>query len=525
MTDEKDNDLVNQHKTAYSQNMMFTGANSGHYTWIINDKPLINNILNAANGKVCESKPFTMRNMQWTIQLYPNGDKEQHKGSVMIYLKLLSIPKIIQKVVARNSILCDKTFASYGNIREYTHTNNIWGFPDRSGTLLLSEWKSLNTENLAITVDVNVIKIILHTEAVSNSIDFGLLPHFWINKKQLFPDKWTFMYTFDSNTLNTFKKAYVGKSFESNVIDNTFKLQIYPHGIRDIDNGNVSFFLVLCTMCADCSKIQLKCSMTCLETKIHHEINTTYNSVGNSNGGKCNFMKTSALLALSQATFMVDIEIVGKIKEKNPECIVSDAFAMDRILSFTRVDNKGAKMDYVVIDTILSEQNKQLQQMSDFMSALNLKMKSLENIIDSKDQTIEQLKNKINKMEGYMFDEKQNNQVTDNVTNVTASILSMKKQIKQIQKDINKNNNNVSLSDKKQLKLWFTNVVKLPEYFDIFIEQGFEDLQSVKYVTANELELMGISKIGHKMKLLRFIAKLNENQNQNYRQNEGNTAQ
>eukprot|EP01084_Bolivina_argentea_P105612 189135_1 len=99
-------------------------------------------------------------------------------------------------------------------------------------------------------------------------------------------------------------------------------------------------------------------------------------------------------------------------KEENTECIVSNAFAMDRILS---VDNEDTKMNSVFTDTILNEQNKQLQQMSDSISALNLKMKSLENTIDSKDKTIGQLRNKIFKMEGYMFDEKQNNQVTDNV--------------------------------------------------------------------------------------------------------------
>eukprot|EP01084_Bolivina_argentea_P234738 395167_1 len=344
MTDEKDNDLVNQHKTAYSQNMMFTGANSGHYTWIINDKPLINNILNAANGKVCESKPFTMRNMQWAIQLYPNGDKEQHKGSVMIYLKLLSIPKIIQKVVARNSILCDKTFASYGNIREYTHTNNIWGFPDGPGSLLLSEWKSLDTENLSITVGVNIIKIILNKETVDSSINFGLLPHFWINKKPSFPEKWKFEYTFDSNTLDTFKKAYTGKGFISNVIDNTWRILILPYGDRKRHNANVGVHLALCTMPAWCYKMKVKYSITCLETIVDYNHSNTY-SVNSSNWGSSVFMKTSDLLDLQQATFEVDIEITEMTKEENTECIVSNAFAMDRILSFTRVDNKGAKMD------------------------------------------------------------------------------------------------------------------------------------------------------------------------------------
>lgn len=59
-----------------------------------------------------------------------------------------------------------------------------------------------------------------------------------------------------------------------------------------------------------------------------------------------------------------------------------------------------------------------------------------------------------------------------------------------------------------ELKQWMKNEVKLP-YYRLFKGHGFEDLESIRYITVNELKEMKIDKVGHRMKLLREIAKLN----------------
>ena len=52
--------------------------------------------------------------------------------------------------------------------------------------------------------------------------------------------------------------------------------------------------------------------------------------------------------------------------------------------------------------------------------------------------------------------------------------------------------------------------VGLPEYTELFVENGFDSLHAMRLVTMNELNLLGISKLGHKMQILKAIVALNE---------------
>eukprot|EP01083_Nonionella_stella_P275549 935863_1 len=71
---------------------------------------------------------------------------------------------------------------------------------------------------------------------------------------------------------------------------------------------------------------------------------------------------------------------------------------------------------------------------------------------------------------------------------------------------------------RETVRKWLKNEVDLEQYHALFIENGFEDLQSIKALNMDILNMMQIDKIGHKMKILRCVAKLNHSQN------EGSTA-
>eukprot|EP01083_Nonionella_stella_P245145 852455_1 len=71
--------------------------------------------------------------------------------------------------------------------------------------------------------------------------------------------------------------------------------------------------------------------------------------------------------------------------------------------------------------------------------------------------------------------------------------------------------------DHERVREWLRNEVNLVQYHALFIENGFEDLESIKSLNMEILNMLQIDKIGHKMKILRCVAKLNQSQN------EGNT--
>eukprot|EP01083_Nonionella_stella_P160382 524245_1 len=74
----------------------------------------------------------------------------------------------------------------------------------------------------------------------------------------------------------------------------------------------------------------------------------------------------------------------------------------------------------------------------------------------------------------------------------------------------------------EMVRKWFKNEVNLEQYGDVFIENGFEDLESLTTLNMEILNVMEIEKIGHKMKILKCVAKLKAKDNTQY--HEGSTA-
>ena len=55
---------------------------------------------------------------------------------------------------------------------------------------------------------------------------------------------------------------------------------------------------------------------------------------------------------------------------------------------------------------------------------------------------------------------------------------------------------------------WLSHTVKLPQYWALLLENGFDDLDCFTDVTGDILEAIGISKLGHRHKLLRYAGRL-----------------
>ena len=55
---------------------------------------------------------------------------------------------------------------------------------------------------------------------------------------------------------------------------------------------------------------------------------------------------------------------------------------------------------------------------------------------------------------------------------------------------------------------WMEFEVKLPRYFELLVENGFEDMESMKDITMEHLREMGIDEIGHKLRLMKSVAAL-----------------
>ena len=58
------------------------------------------------------------------------------------------------------------------------------------------------------------------------------------------------------------------------------------------------------------------------------------------------------------------------------------------------------------------------------------------------------------------------------------------------------------------VKEWLSETVKLPQYFEMFLEQGFDDLMAIKWITVHSLKTIGVKNEDHIQRLLNAIREL-----------------
>eukprot|EP01083_Nonionella_stella_P135603 412507_1 len=164
----------------------------------------------------------------------------------------------------------------------------------------------------------------------------------------------------------------------------------------------------------------------------------------------------------------------------------------------------------------MEDQNNKMERLTQ-NTATN--MQQMQNTLRSLSKTMEDQNNKMK-------------QITERMSNVEESreedtnlrMNEMRKRMAVLQQQMNQIFSANSRSkqqtnpDHESVRKWLKNDVKLERYYGLFIENGFEDLESIQSLNMETLNMMQIGKIGHKMKILRCVAKLN------HPQNEGNTA-
>merc|ERR1712154_266142 len=58
------------------------------------------------------------------------------------------------------------------------------------------------------------------------------------------------------------------------------------------------------------------------------------------------------------------------------------------------------------------------------------------------------------------------------------------------------------------VRVWLAETVRLPQYFETLIAAGFDDLDSVAEIRFEDLNELGVQKLGHKRKLMKAIERL-----------------
>merc|ERR1711879_803046 len=89
------------------------------------------------------------------------------------------------------------------------------------------------------------------------------------------------------------------------------------------------------------------------------------------------------------------------------------------------------------------------------------------------------------------------------------------------------NNINGDGDEADAVAVWLRDTVRLPQYLELFESEGFDELEVLVDLTDPLLKQIGIKKMGHRMKIMKEIKKLNqaqEHQNDNAFNNDNDDA-
>ena len=272
--------------------------------------------------------------------------------------------------------------------------------------------------------------------------------------------------------------------------DAKLQLEMYPKAYYDSNDGNIEFKLIGDSNSEDSefAKINLTLMISLIELnkKVTYcaELTPRYATTIQTS------FSSSLLDPLNALTIRLDAEITNAV----------DADGNDITHLYTNEEEKEqSKSD---------EKKKKAEPTSQQQATLN----SIASQIAELSSEMQGIKVRLNDIELKMKEE-QKDKGDDKLQGVMAEIGALKQKVARL--SLNQGGDDTK-QEQQKLKAWLENTVCLGQYFDVFIENGVEDLDTVKLLTMNEIKGMGVDKIGHQMKLLHQIVKLKEN-------NEGGT--
>eukprot|EP01084_Bolivina_argentea_P128556 227213_1 len=463
--------------------------NAGSYAWKITDEQLIKSICDANFKETFSSDIFEIAKLKWQTIVYPNGFSDKSRGSFMVCIKLLEIPKTWKKIITSRTSKCVQTSTSNTSIEHFRTSGQVKG--GSRYTLSLSELKATNPSEITIITSVNILRIILKNNQL-----------LYQNPIRNFQSKPKFTWKIDQSMI---KQGQFTKALESPVHHEMWIMRCIGTKVK----GFITMQLMLVALPANISKLKISYTVKCIEVNVSKSATITLyfseNDAGEYSTGFTKFIAYQQVKNVDTLTFEGDINILNGYDEKDNEISMTE-------IEWNAYANQHKISQEHKEDNISTDEYKEIKnEISCIKQQLNDQNGSLSTNIEQNNKLMEQIQNNLNEITKEINDLKliSEEKKNDNFDNIKKEMEIMKRNIDTL---MNEKALNDSKQNKKQaaMKKWLNNVVGLPQYIDLFIENGIEDMDTISHITMNELQMCGIDKIGHKIKITKAIQRLNE---------------
>mmetsp|Transcript_66820 Transcript_66820/g.59925 ORF Transcript_66820/g.59925 Transcript_66820/m.59925 type:complete len:388 (+) Transcript_66820:84-1247(+) len=340
----------------------------------------------------------------------------------------------------------------------------------------------------------------------------------------------------DSKIIEKIDKIEPGERLDSEIFEiasSKWFLRLFPNGTKRKYEGRVSLFLQLCSLPLYVKKLKVKLILTCKETNTQYSDIKYFSNSREFGGWTGGILTTNELKKYNKLTFTVNIFVIEKI---GTDAVISSVSSGDDSIQQQQQQQQqiiggGIHPQYVLqkqgsYSHHSAQQQLQIQQPQvqmhphpQFQQGISMQMHAQPSFVEIQ---LNQLSMNINTLSQSM------KQITDLIQNMNSNIQQKQSNIGKIQKDLQKIKKKLEIEDDEEeddetdvdskednessLYLWLKNDVKLDEYYETFIENGLEDMSIITALTEKELDLIGITKLGHKIKIIQEINKYKESE-------------
>ena len=358
----------------------------------------------------------------------------------------------------------------------------------------------------------------------------------------------------DANLLSKIKESKATESFKSDTFTAfglNWHFELFPNGFKKSNLGQIELFIALQSIPNGISTIILNTKLSLLETNTIMPTkmvitNATMNQqTSNKNKNKSKSKKSfngqpvswyygpkiDEIIKLNQLTFkyeaqLINIKLLNNNQDITKQWLESPSKAIQTHLTMKHnqisniiSSNKTVNVPHSVVMPVgipmrVGNHNRSPSYSSISQSPMSSTSNS--NSTSTPTSSTNSIEHQFN-----AYKEHINNTMQQWALQVNKRFARMEKEISLMRKTINANlkmnHKGDILSDEdviiiseqeKQLKLWFKNTVKLPDYYHIFIKNGINDLWVVTLLTMDDIKEMKINKIDHRLQIMHHIKEL-----------------
>eukprot|EP01084_Bolivina_argentea_P125326 222063_1 len=267
----------------------------------------------------------------------------------------------------------------------------------------------------------------------------------------------------DKQLMDKMKQSTYKQRFESNIFNSMWLLSCYPKGgTEEFPNNDVILSLHLHSLPNGLHSLGVQFNLYCIEANIMYsnidcnfEPGIEHSWISNTFSSK-NFNKFDTI------TFYAEIIVLN-------QTTIGNQYEPPTVIQQRKQQFKKQKE----IQDQLKIQQMQMTAMQNQINDLNSKILNMSFILENTLQ-------------------KQNLSIHSNVEKINEQ----------------QNSTEIQTTQKNHLYDWLNDIVNLPQYYSVFINSGFDDLNSLIDLTMDEMSQIGIFKLGHKKKLMKFIKKI-----------------